>query len=382
MAESVGFVAGELGATPAHSQNKMAEAMNSAFMSSPDYDHTAMDLKVLSDAIATVPAGRWAVGVSGGADSVALLLRLSDRPDLSLHIAHMDHQTRAGESGRDAAFVADLSAQLGLPCTIGVRSDIEASTPVVPRNTSSRFRHARFGFFGQLTLAQKLQGVILAHHAGDQAETVLLRILRGAGPSGLIGMQMMSHVRGLCICRPLLKVPSHCLRKYLLARGQAWREDSSNLSHRYQRNRLRKWLKDEPVSSPLNETVGERARCSADAPQACTSKTDLMRCFTQLSPASESVRDWLDRTAPVLGDVFQTVVLQGLPILLAKHAASRWLVARGAPPSAVNNRTCERLVEMAIDAASPSRQSFPGNIDVRRRSGAIFADFDGGLSTR
>lgn len=312
-----------------------------------------MDLQVLANAVTTVPAGRWAVGVSGGADSMALLLLLNDRPDLSLHVAHLDHQTRAGESGEDAKFVEELARKLAVPCTIGLRSEIEKTMDTLLRNPSSRYRKARLAFFRLLVAAGNLQGVILAHHADDQAETVLLRILRGAGPAGLTGMRAISQVQGLKICRPLLSVSAIQLREYLQDRGQTWREDSSNQADKYSRNRIRKWLSQ---GQPCR--VGSAHRCAEPT-------------LHELQSASESLRDWLDRNAPPLSDAFEITALQNAPIPLAKHAAARWLVKQGAPPREVNNKTCERLVEMAIDAASSSKQDFPGKLRVRRRRGKI-----------
>src|SRR5690349_18650360 len=127
----------------------------------PDDLHTE-----LQAAIRRVPPGRWAVGVSGGADSVALLLLLTTRSDLTLHVAHLDHETRAGASAEDAQFVAQLAQKLGLSCTIARRGDIEAVPgAAVERNTSARFRTARFAFFKRIAAEQQLAGVILAHHA-------------------------------------------------------------------------------------------------------------------------------------------------------------------------------------------------------------------------
>src|SRR3982750_439033 len=79
----------------------------------------------LMEAIATVPAGVWAVGVSGGADSVALLSLLRTRADLLLHVVHLDHETRGQDSTGDATFVADLARQWNLPCTVARWRDIE-----------------------------------------------------------------------------------------------------------------------------------------------------------------------------------------------------------------------------------------------------------------
>src|SRR5687768_9907771 len=75
---------------------------------------TQTDADACPAALAMVPAGRWAVGVSGGADSVALLLLLADRPDVSPHVVHLDHETRAGASAEDAGFVRDLAERLNL----------------------------------------------------------------------------------------------------------------------------------------------------------------------------------------------------------------------------------------------------------------------------
>jgi len=310
---------------------------------------------MLRNSIAAVPAGRWAVGVSGGADSVALLLLLKDRPELSLHVMHLDHQTREDESATDAQFVAELARKLGLPCMIALRSEIESDMPKLPKNISSRFRKARFALFRELVAKENLQGVLLAHHADDQAETVLLRMLRGTSPAGLAGMRFESHVQGLRILRPLLAISSVQLRKFLHDRGQIWREDSSNQSDRYQRNRLRKWLKGHP---------------------------DVSNRLLEVEAASESLRRWLEEHSPMLAKSFDAEILGNLPLPLAKHSALRWLLSQGSPPREVNGGTCERLVQMAVDAASPPRQDFPGGLHVRRKRGIIsiapFGDGPGG----
>src|SRR5437867_3094753 len=101
----------------------------------------------LQSAVAQVPGGGWAVGVSGGADSVALLALLRQRADLRLHIVHLDHETRDGGSADDARFVAELAAQWSLPCVIARRGEIEAQLPRLPANRAARFRAARMALF-------------------------------------------------------------------------------------------------------------------------------------------------------------------------------------------------------------------------------------------
>src|SRR5688500_1479814 len=160
--------------------------------------------RALTAAIATVPPGRWAVGVSGGPDSVALLDLLRTRDDLALHVVHLDHQLRGDASAADAHFVADLAHRWNLPCTIARRDEIEPALADLPANPSARYRRLRLALFANVARAHGLSGVILAHHADDQAETVLQRLLRPSGPMGLAGMSATAHVGSLRIVRPLL----------------------------------------------------------------------------------------------------------------------------------------------------------------------------------
>src|SRR6476620_3797342 len=101
----------------------------------------------LAEVIARVPSGAWAVGVSGGADSVALLSLLRTRTDLALHVAHLDHETRGPDSTGDAHFVAQLAERWGLPCTIARRSELEPAMTDLPENPSARYRAVRLELF-------------------------------------------------------------------------------------------------------------------------------------------------------------------------------------------------------------------------------------------
>lgn len=301
-------------------------------------------------AIATVPPGRWAVGVSGGADSVALLALLRTRPDLSLHVAHLDHQTRGAASTADARFVAELAARFSLPCTIRRRDEIEPRLTNLPTNRSAKYRAIRHELFREIMSLNSLQGVLLAHHADDQAETVLHRLIRGSAPTGLAGMSPRASIGGLIVLRPLLDVRRDELRTYLNRIGQQWREDASNQSNQYLRNRLRKWLRDEPGLHDTLLTVAQRCR---------------------------ALRDWARRGAPQLPESFACKQLADLPEPLAHESSRRWLIARGAPPAQLSEAVLDRLIEMAADAASPPRQYFPGRLLVRRRSGTLFVDSGG-----
>jgi tRNA(Ile)-lysidine synthetase-like protein len=292
-----------------------------------------------------LPAGAYALGISGHADSTALLrLALAARADCPLRLVHLDHELRGAESSADADFVSVLARQFGLPLTRARRSEIEREMSDLPSNPSARYRAVRHELFRRVTAGHGLAGVLLAHHADDQAETVLQRLLRGTSAPGLAGMSFLTEMPGLRLYRPLLRMRKPELCDYLRAIGQTWREDASNSSADYQRNRVRQLLDQSPeLIEPLLE-LGENCR---------------------------ALRDWVRTNAPVLPEEFSLRALAGVPEILALESARRWLVGHGAPPEDLSPQVLARLVAMASDAAAPSRQHFPGGLLVRRRQKKI-----------
>ena len=301
---------------------------------------------LLMRAVDSVPEGSWAIGVSGGADSVALLSLLREKPSLRLHVSHLNHETRGAESEGDADFVRQLAAEYGIPCDICRLSEIAAELVHLPNNPSARYRVARFEMFRRLIQREHLDGVILAHHADDQAETILQRLLRGSSALGLQGIQPRLQIGELVVLHPLLTVPRRVLRDWLTQHRIAWREDASNESSRYFRNRLRKAIQ----------------------PHA-----ELRECLLELGAACTQWADALDQTAPHLAAAFPVLELDHLPDPLAHHAARRWLCERGADFTDIGAASTALLIQMARDAASPSRQHFPGALLVQRRRGIISA---------
>lgn len=298
----------------------------------------------LESAVAAVPPGGWGVAVSGGGDSVALLILLARRADLRLHVIHLDHQTRGAESDADARFVGELALRLGLPATIARRDELERGCRDLPGNPAARYRALRIALFRQVVCTCALDGVILAHHADDQAETVLHRLIRGVSAEALAGMSPQTRIGSLLVLRPLLHVTRAMLRDHLRSIGQPWREDSSNASPKYLRNRLRAILSRNPELRPT---------------------------LLELGRACGELRDWAQAATPRLAERFATCDLAGLPDILARHAARQWLIDRGAPAQEISRRSIDRLLEMATDAAAPARAQFPGAIRVARRPGNV-----------
>ncbi len=170
-------------------------------------------------------------GVSGGADSVALLLLLRDA-GIDVTAVHVNHGLRGEASDGDEAFVADLCRRLQAPLRTYRAEKTE-------HPSESWARDVRYGFFRRAARETGIPVIALAHHRDDQAETLLLHLLRGAGLTGLTGMRPDVEADGLRILRPLLDVSRRELRQYLIDLGESWREDASNGDARYLRNALR-----------------------------------------------------------------------------------------------------------------------------------------------
>jgi len=187
---------------------------------------------------------RVAVAVSGGADSVALLrvlLELRAELGIVLAVAHFNHGLRAEESEADQAFVADLAHHYGLEF-FARRGDVRGHATTGKLSIEAAGRELRYQWFTQLAGEQRFDSVATAHTLDDQAETVLLKFLRGAGTRGLAGIypQMLySPCRKTRIVRPLLSVTRDEVETYLTSLSQPWREDESNLDQRFARNRAR-----------------------------------------------------------------------------------------------------------------------------------------------
>ncbi|MDD2732756.1 MAG: tRNA lysidine(34) synthetase TilS [Desulfuromonadaceae bacterium] len=186
------------------------------------------------------PADTLVVGLSGGADSTALLDLLTRLPgyNLTLVAAHLNHGLRGAESDADEEFCRDLAERYAIAFE-GRRLDIRALAAADRHNLEDAGRRARIAFFDEIRTKYAAAAVALAHHADDQAETVLMRLLRGSGMTGLSGMSYRN-TRGYV--RPLLAITRAEIEKYLRSCGLAWREDSTNSDSAYLRNRIRHQL--------------------------------------------------------------------------------------------------------------------------------------------
>ncbi|MEM8874389.1 MAG: tRNA lysidine(34) synthetase TilS [Planctomycetota bacterium] len=290
-----------------------------------------MDVPAVTSAL-NWPSGSFGVAVSGGADSVALLrlaLDAGHRPT----VVHLDHETRAGASAEDADFVEALAQAHGLPLLRRRKSEL-GDFPATPAG----HRDARMKLFAEVGT------VATGHHALDQAETVLLRLIRGGSHLGLVGMAATTTLSGVELWRPMLRLWPDAFRDYLLRLGQSWREDSSNADPGQRRNR-------------------HRPRLTADRP--------LAEALVRLSEDARRLRDELATHAPTLPSVVEMDVIASLPPLVAEYALRRWLQAAGVPGRRLSPALLERVAEMATDRAAPRRMQLPGRRRLMRERGVL-----------
>ena len=203
--------------------------------------------------------GSLIVAVSGGPDSTALLLTLTELQSvlgLRIHVAHLDHGLRA-DSADDASFVRDLARELGHPCTVE-RADVAAYRRERRLSPEAAAREVRYAFLGRVAQEIGADAVAVAHTLDDQAETVLLHLVRGGGLAGLRGMSVRSTYRGpggpVTLVRPLLDVGREDTVAFCRSRGVTPRQDPTNLLTTIPRNHLR--LNVLPELGRINPQVG------------------------------------------------------------------------------------------------------------------------------
>jgi tRNA(Ile)-lysidine synthase len=231
---------------------------------SPPPADTLSDARV--DALFAPLAGRAVLlAVSGGPDSTALLLMAAKwgaRRGGRIVAATVDHGLRPA-SAAEAETVAALAAKLGVPHEIRVWTGAKPSTRV-----QERAREARYRLLVQHARAIGADAIATAHHADDQAETVLFRLIRGSGVAGLAGMEAISEREGVTVARPLLGVTKSELVSFCRSRGAAFAEDPSNADPRFARSRLRVLIERLGEEGLTAEGLVRLARRAAEADEA------------------------------------------------------------------------------------------------------------------
>ncbi|MDP9158998.1 MAG: tRNA lysidine(34) synthetase TilS [Acidobacteriota bacterium] len=317
------------------------------------------------------PGDRVGVAVSGGADSIGLLrllLALRERLAVVLSVIHFNHKLRGSEAEDDEAFVRQLSHVQGLDffCEGG---DVAAYARKKRLGLEAAARTMRYQYFQRLFETQRLNRIATAHTIDDQAETVLLKLSRGAGTRGLAGIYPQVEFpkqaddqasrQSRCIVRPLLSIRRIEIREYLAHVSQGWREDKSNRDLRHARNRVRHGILprlERHVNSAVTEALSDTA---------------------EIARAEEQY--WRGEVLRLLPQVWQFGLQEGgalnLPELSRLQLALQRRVVREAAKSlgvALEFRHVEEIVEIAR-SRSPARAGtmLPGLWSVSRDKGIL-----------
>ncbi|HCT62275.1 MAG TPA: tRNA lysidine(34) synthetase TilS [Acidobacterium sp.] len=235
---------------------------------------------------------RVGVAVSGGADSVALLralLPVAREMGLVLHVMHVEHGLRGAESEADAAFVAALAQEHELTLH-STRVDTAARVREQKESVEEAARHLRYAYFRELLAQGTVDAVATAHTRDDQAETVVLKLLRGAWTEGLSGIHPVVACERGQIVRPLLGVGRAEIEAYLRELGQPWREDSTNADTKFARNRVRHELLPEmkKMNPKVGTQLGQMAALARD--EEAYWQQELERLMPQLLLPGRAVR--------------------------------------------------------------------------------------------
>lgn len=297
---------------------------------------------------------RWLVGVSGGMDSMALLHVLLEAGFTNLVVCHLNHGLRGKESDGDARFVKRVGEKSKCAVEIG-RVDLKALMKESGVSLETAGRMARHDFFEKCSRRYRCNRLLLAHHADDQAETVLWNLMRGSATCrGMRESTVIKMGRRLILVeRPLLHSRKSELAEWMCGRDLKWREDASNAVNDVVRNRLR------------NEAIPLLSEIS---------KRDVGPMFARAAAAGDgwdNMLNWALEKADVLDPQgrLHIKVLRSLPSALVNHAIADFLRKSGIGGiSAALLGKCIRL----LDAEGPPSVNLPGGGRLHRRAGRIF----------
>ena len=305
------------------------------------------------------PGARVLVGLSGGVDSV-VLLHILKKLDFTLEAAHVNYRLRGEASDGDEAFVRSLCGQLGVPVHVET-FDTVVSAAERGQSIEEAARDLRYDVFARRAQAEDLPYVAVAHQRSDQAETVLLHLLRGAGPEGMAGMpvqRLLTPQSTVQLVRPLLDERRADIEAYARAEGLSWREDESNQHLAHRRNVLRKVvlpLLEEHFGEATSDNIARSATLVREYVEESL-RRELTEHFKHAMRAEGSRLDLgvLRTLAPVWR---RRLVLEGL---------KRWL------PEVERHAALAGEIEALVDAQPGRRIVLKGGVVWRERTSLLF----------
>lgn len=300
------------------------------------------------------PARKYLVAVSGGADSMVLLHLLHRLNFTSLVVCHLNHQLRGAQSDADALLVEETASQLGCDCIMET-CPVQVLATEQKLSIETAARQARQDFFRQCADSTGCSQIFLAHHADDQAETVLMNVLRGTGLRGLGGMRLRSMIQDLEFVRPLLEFSREEIHTWATTNEVRFHEDASNASADYARNRLRHEL------IPAANKAMQR---------------DVRPALSRLALTAQAEEEFLAQTTatmfPPNQETFSTTELLAAPLAIQRRAIRSWLNEHEVP--LVSFELIEEIRAILPTAAAAAKCNLPGGRWARRRAGVLFLE--------
>lgn len=320
------------------------------------------------------PGDHVVAAVSGGPDSVALLqvlIRLAPEYDLTLTAAHLNHGLRGSESDAEEQLVRRLSEEKGIPCAVK-RVDLSAIRKGERRKRSLEDigREERYQFFTELAAEAGATRIALGHHRGDQAETVLMNLIRGSGLEGLKGILP---VRDGCIIRPLIEVGREEILDFLRTERLPFLEDSSNSQDLFLRNRIRHelipMLQDRynpQIIHSLNRLAGI-ARREDDCLQSAVS-----RILEKRRIASSAEGEKMEIDISEIQDLHEALQYRLIKVLLE---------SRISPHFRISFKHIQSVMDLCREGKTDGLLILPGNVVVRREYGKLtFSSSDSSIT--
>ena len=305
------------------------------------------------------PGDRILAAVSGGSDSVALLrllLLLGEEFPLTLAVAHVNHRLRAAASDQDQRFVQDLCARLGLPCH--VRAPDDATLAALNTGGEAGLRSFRHEHLRQTAREIGASRIALGHTVDDQAETLLMRLLRGGGRRGLSAMRSIGPGP---LIRPMLQITREQAREFLREIGQDFRDDETNTQDRFLRNRVRSRLV--PLMAEFNPRIVRRLAATAELLGEEDRYLDTLAA------------DWIARHArPLEGGESRLILsaappdgLATLPMTLAARIVRVAVKRAGGDPRGVSRRAVQAILDLAVAGVDASARPVAGGVEATIR---------------
>ena len=234
------------------------------------------------------PGEPLALAVSGGPDSMAMLWLAATALSGRVVAATVHHGFRP-EAAEEARLVATACASLGVP-----HATLRPDRPITGRNLHAAARTARYALLGRWAVAAGARVLATAHHADDQAETFLMRAVRGSGPAGLAGVRASRREGDLTIVRPLLDWRRTELAAVAAAAGLPFVSDPSNTDDRFERTRVRRLLAEQSWLDPVG--LARAARHVGEAEAALAATADWLGRARRMTPTEADGELWLDMT--------------------------------------------------------------------------------------